>query len=512
MEQGAYRALAELPRTKRAARTAISAAQNRLEMDLNAATFHYSCANAQPTFSPIVKTRRLAIAFGSLMALLALWLLLILIKLPLPTSAAQRAAFDLLQTRQAPGPGNAYAALWLFKWDVPAGQIDAIMAEDQARFVANPSDPEFVSVAAARYREIYGPDSSSSVELCSSIESGCLASARNQGDTLRREVAAAAQVLEKHRTLRTYQELRWVLGPSLHAPFVGVGRTGGYALTAAALHTADGDPERGLEEACEFAAIWRKLRGSTDILVSDMTAIAYIKGALDLVAEISAELPAERPLPASCESALAPLRDVELAQCDVMKAEFAYMRSHLESGDWIDLTDEESKLRLVPRKLFAALTHSEHAMHRIAPIYARFCDALHANRIERRTRLPALVPPIRSCSYLATALDPIGCLTTAPIPDSPNLSTYYDRVLDLDARLRSFALARKLALASSDAEIAAQIANPPPALRTPSHTIQFDPLHRELVVTQLQLGEWRVPLPGSLFEREDHGPSAEPVQ
>jgi hypothetical protein len=166
----------------------------------------------------------------------------------------------------------------------------------------------------------------------------------------------------------------------------------------------------------------------------------------------------------------------------------------------------------VPRNLLAALTHSEHTLKRIAPTYARFCDAGHGSRIQRRARLPELEPEYEPCTFLTSALDPIGCHVTAPNPDLPNLSTYYDRVLDLDARLRSFALARKLALASSDAEIAAQIANRPAALQTPNHTIQFDPLHRQLVVTQLQLREWRVSLPGSVLERVGRQPSATPFQ
>ena len=86
-----------------------------------------------------------------------------------------------------------------------------------------------------------------------------------------------------------------------------------------------------------------------------------------------------------------------------------------------------------------------------------------------------------SCTALERAFDSMGC--DVKMPNAQRYRPYYQRALDLDARLRLVASARWLAAQAGDADLARRFAERPAELASVSaQPASFDPATRRLSV------------------------------
>lgn len=110
-----------------------------------------------------------------------------------------------------------------------------------------------------------------------------------------------------------------------------------------------GEQEAALQSACDTAVIGRRLLLSDNLLLDAMLGVALIEQNVRLLAAMRAELPADAPLPATCDE-LQPLANVQLALAAQMYGEWRFaMSGEAEAvGDWMTVA-YSFVLRHLPR-------------------------------------------------------------------------------------------------------------------------------------------------------------------
>lgn len=252
----------------------------------------------------------------------------------------QRQALELFERMPAPEGSNAFPALWLLQWDVPAAEQAAIVAEDAERFGALPplGDPArgaalaaFRSVAADRHEDLEaalpaGPAS------CGMREDGCLERVRAERDAHAERLARAARLVDRVEAVFDHDHYRGLLPPALDMPFPKL-QLMNLASTRHALQFVDGDVDAALAGACHALGGWRRLAGNSDSLLVAMYAAAGIDGHARLLADMLAEIPPDHALPGECDRALAPPQAGEFGLCRAMRGEWEFGRTALDVVD-----------------------------------------------------------------------------------------------------------------------------------------------------------------------------------
>lgn len=107
--------------------------------------------------------------------------------------------------------------------------------------------------------------------------------------------------------------------------------------------------EAALQSACDVAVIGRRLLLSDNLLLDAMLGVALLEQNVRLLAAMRAELPADAPLPATCDE-LQPLANVQLALAAQMYGEWRFfMSGEAEAvGDWMTVA-YSFVLRHLPR-------------------------------------------------------------------------------------------------------------------------------------------------------------------
>lgn len=246
-----------------------------------------------------------------------------------PTRPEHQAALDLLREPQPPATGrSAFAVLWFMGHDIGDRDPDELMREELARFDASaPVADGAGSVASGFARRSLLTD-----DLCSSFPEPCLPDVRALPD-------AGAAIRESYQAhLRASDRL--LVADHYGYPFPHeaelqiprMGRTIGLRRFAHAQVFAAGDRAGGIAAACTELAAWRRLRPTTDLLIHDMIAIAFMQTQAGLLAEMFAEWPADQALPGSCDLALAPVPDTAWDQCKVWRGEARFIAASIERG------------------------------------------------------------------------------------------------------------------------------------------------------------------------------------
>lgn len=116
-----------------------------------------------------------------------------------------------------------------------------------------------------------------------------------------------------------------------------------------AFRFVSGKQEAALQSACDTAVIGRRLLLSDNLLLDSMLGVALIEQNVRLLAAMRAELPADAPLPATCDE-LQPLANVQLALAAQMYGEWRFaMSGEAEAvGDWMTVA-YSFVLRHLPR-------------------------------------------------------------------------------------------------------------------------------------------------------------------
>jgi hypothetical protein len=438
--------------------------------------------------------------------LVIVWLGIVLSGVMPRTNADQKAAQEALRQPLPPlGSRNAFASVWLSTWDVPAAERDAVMQADIAAWTKFRSEPHkvgeaFQSSAKDKYPAV--PRPSGDATLCQNWSEGCLAKVRANPQVARESAAKYAVFAQKGEELAQFDHLSMLLPMTFDAPIPPLAGYSNVALTNAALKAVDGDAAGALADTCRFAATWRQLRAHTDLLIGDMVGVAYVAAAADLATQIQATAPADLAWPAMCDTAFAPLADSELDQCAEMHSEYRGYDDILGQQEAILGPEEGNSLA---RWLTAHFMNARRTAGAMAPSYAAFCTDAARQRNAQRKPIAQQEVSTPTCATPDWIFDPVGCAVQAKA--LPDFSPYYNRILDLDARLKALQTARWLRTQLQE-NLPAALAARPANLQTPLQPMVLSDDRQHLTLTLLDRDptrhQWVIAMPPPL-------PAATPI-
>lgn len=428
--------------------------------------------------------RGLAAIFG----LVVLWLAVVWSALLPRIDAEQAAALAQMRApmQQAQGQRNAHELFWLLRYEVPAAQQAAVVAEDAAALDAwRPGDGALPdSVAAGRYP----PREAADAPDVPGCDSDCLAKVREDPDAWRQALAARQSRLAELRRLGEYDHSRSLHRPTLQSPIPAFNDTGNLQIAEAALAYADGDADAALEGLCGSLADWRRLKGRHDSLIAEMITLAWLRRGGKLYADIRAELPAGHPLPTRCAEAFGPPTPSQRASCDVWRHEFALFENALRPemlGDDTEAYFGNALERLSLRWLL----NREATLALVAPEFRQICTLAQQPVAD----WPAVQVP--GCRLSQRLFNPLGCwLTDIAAPD---YRSYLRRDRDGEGMLHLLQLADWLA---TQADPPAAFTARPEAFRQFEQPVAFVDGELSLTLLEPRRGQdshWRIALPGS---------------
>ena len=282
----------------------------------------------------------LALVIGVGLLFAASWLLW-------PTRAQEQALALLTAPVPEPQGRNAFADVWLLRYDLTPAERVRITADDVERFnrrgapafgadgTVAAETPGFASVAEGRYpvERLQDPDR----VLCESTGVDCLDKVRAKPEQVRAVLDAHKGLLRRTRdALENSDYLGMPFRLTYETPFAIAAMSDGMRLmrTDAAQAFMQGDHDGGLTRACRAADAWRRWMREPDLLIDLMMGDAALSGWLDLQGEMLASLPADVSLPAACASLRDPPSLDERSFCRVVRREFEFTRSLIElAGD-----------------------------------------------------------------------------------------------------------------------------------------------------------------------------------
>lgn len=437
--------------------------------------------------------RKLLKGVGVLVLLVGLWLGLVLSEWLPPQTDAQREALALMEAVPAnvAGERNAFAAMWLFGYAVPEAELEQVAAADAAAFLeaaqrtGNVTD--FRSSADGKYPAIAAPPNGDPV-LCEPWGSACLARVRADPAKSRARLQEFAPRLAQADRLNGYDYYRYGFLPRFDSP-IGGGTGISLQATAAALDFIDGKPDAAFARLCRDTATWRRLRSQADTLIIDMIGVAQMSGATRLYAEMLAEQPADFVAP--CPETFAALTDTEANQCAAIRGEYQFTRNSVIDAVRTNAFAARPRPRWYTESL-ARLINERHILDLTASTFAPMCGEANRERVRRRDPSPLAVDV--ACGSLGWSFDPVGCGVFTE--SAPAYNDYYQRVLDLDARLKLLQSAIWLRAQPADGDRGAQFAARPLALQSASHAMQLDAQSGQLRMTNLQKSKgevWEIP-------------------
>ena len=367
--------------------------------------------------------------------------------LPRPTDV-QRKSLAILDRPPvtAKGQHNAFAAIWLSQYDIPAADLEAVADNELARYrTAAPG-----SSSLDRYARSSLLDGAHRT-LCTSSEEDCLAKIRRNADATRKLLGDSAVLLDHAHALARYDHDHDRFPPGTDSPLPEIGGMAMLQLSDAALRFADGDKPEGLLRACAAASTWRRLALHSDSRVVQSVASNYYTGASALVAEMLAELPLDAALPEPCNAAFAPVADQEMTGCDAMKSEFHKNAVFLQRADSLEGTGAKNRSGTQWSKTLGRLLINAPAATALsAPGYASFCTQ-DADVLQAAARMDTA--PLRtSCGVQGTLFDPMGCVLVAVGNPTRIFAAYAARMRDvqtMNTLINAVLMQRKTAAVSS---------------------------------------------------------------
>lgn len=414
-------------------------------------------------------------------------------------SPEQRAALELFEQMPEPAGRNAWPLLWLLQWDVPASQLEAVAAEDVARFNALPpfgdaergsALAELESVAAARYRDLK-PTLADEPASCDLRGGSCLAHVRDDREAHAARLAGASDLVDRVEALADHDHLDSLVSPLGVLPWLP-----GLSLPATrhALWFVDGEHDRALAGSCRIIAGYRRLVTNSDNLLFSMVGVSVIGGESALLAGMLAELPVGHVLPVECDEALAPLQSGELSTCKAMRGEWAmgaearhWMAGEMSPGGWLVYDPVATD----------ALTAARMAWP---------CSDAADRR--RALDLPVSIPDLPAgLGRLECWANPVGC-ALGDIA-APAYADYEDRALDAAAKIRllqTLAWMREQASAGDIHDVPALLARSPhlPCESQRSFEVSPDGTHLRMSLLHTRFSDdgrdthWTIPLPPEL--------------
>jgi hypothetical protein len=281
-------------------------------------------------------------------------------------SGLSEAQHQALQTMREPLPAhgeNAFAHLWLLAYDVPPGEMEAVMTRDAARWQAYlnalyaADEPERIdySVAQSQYPSVLDSDALHAVR-CVGGES-CLAQVAGRMAQTQAFIAQHAAFFSRLEALRNAGYYQSPLPADPASPLPAFQDASALTIRHA-FQFLQGQEQAALSQACEDFALWRRMAAHGENLIVQMIGIAYAGRQYGpLIADMLARMPADTAVPASCQLAFAAPSASEANICTALKGEFQmfegvydldYIRQLEQSPVWINpLTYQAEKTRAI---------------------------------------------------------------------------------------------------------------------------------------------------------------------
>lgn len=424
-------------------------------------------------------------------------------------TAEQRAALELFEQAPQPQGRNAWPLLWLLQWDVPEAELEAVAAEDVARFDAlpRPGDPgrgeairTFESVAAGRYRDL-ADSLADQPASCGLRENGCLAMVRAGRDAHAARLEDARELVDRVEALAGYDHLHTMIPPAMDAPLPRL-QWLGLPLTRHALWFADGEHERALAGSCRAISGYRRLFAQADSLISAMVGVAVLEGQASLLAQMLAELPPGLELPSECDEALAPLPPGGFSTCPAMRGEWGMIRS---ADEWMKAGLSEDGLQAV------WLLYDPKATAALQASYLGWPCGEQAARM-RAQDVPAGPPELRFGKWRFECWANVtGCIVSEIA--RPAYAAYEMRAQDATARLRllqTLAWMRERVAAGDGRDARALLAENPPGPEGSPRSFEVDADGTRLRMSlfdERHDSHWSIPLPPALHAPASGAPA-----
>lgn len=242
-------------------------------------------------------------------------------------SATERDALELLRLDSTPLPAkNAWRALWLLDYVIPAGEREAAYEQDLAQLrdraaaahAGNPV-PAFTKAAENRYPALPKLTDDDRAAICRPV-SQCLARVRTHPEATRLVLTRHAERVAAIAGLAGMDYLWNDMPPVTAAPGLDLGDVQALWLTAAASDFVEGRQQEGLAQACTSALTMRRLHVGTNDALGSVITVRWAVEAGSLAMDMLAQMPGDAPVPAICATAFAPPTDADVNFCEVSRA------------------------------------------------------------------------------------------------------------------------------------------------------------------------------------------------
>lgn len=404
--------------------------------------------------------RRVFLSLGLVvLTLLVLFLINLAVHRLLGPSDAQKQALAMLaEVNARPARGdNAFALLWLMRYDVPDAQIETIAADDVRRAHALMAAGDNLDKLVPADRPLLPAPSNNDPTLCEMHSPDCLARVQANPEATRKRLALYPRSLQRARNLEAKGNYRNAFPATIGSPIPAPGQAQRLRLSELALAWQDGQHTEALAGTCRNISSWRSLRQDSDSLIASMLAVAYMDSAVRLFGDMLSALPSDQTMPADCAKAFAPIVADDVSMCSEMAGEFLL---GADSLDQIGRTDNDkpdsySWLPLVFNKQRTLAWRAEQ-------IADDFC---HSEVTQQALRDQSIDHQPTSPAFLDCAANMIGCM----LDDlgAPAMLGYSSRLLDSAAHLRLGATLIWLRESEADAStIATRFAARPAPLRS----------------------------------------------
>jgi hypothetical protein len=347
-------------------------------------------------------------------------------------------ARQLLAVPEPPAPGNdGTDALWVLSHAVPPADRARVaqarrdyVAERARRMdVGDIAGAEQLVDPLARYP--VHPMKIASERLCRSSSAPCL-------PHVAKDLAGTEAVLREHATLlAAAREMAGFDGVRVDAPWddtpsPSYGRD--VLQTSLALRFLRGEQDAAIEEACRHLAGWRRIGADTGHPRISVGAADLVGTDVRLLAEMLVERPADAPLPAACDAALAPTTDAELSTCRLVRTDFRHLPDALARPTRARFRELADALAFLPPAGTPEAARLEDEMRAAAaPAHAHYCDeaALAAARADKpASSWPA---PAIECGKRRVPLT--GCDVAWMATDEAAHRVYADRRADQSQKI-----------------------------------------------------------------------------
>ena len=427
---------------------------------------------------------------------------------------AEREALARVDAPVAYGRHDGFSALWSLGYDVPPGEQAAVLAEDVRRATALPPAGMPGSGTFAPWRSAredwprLGGSGAGDPGWCRAREAGCLDRVGAGPGKVAALPEPNAPALERVEALTSFDHFRSPFPPREEIPFPEYQQLVRPA-THAAWRFSQGDVDAGLSGACSGISRGRTLVAAGDSLIGSMMGAALIQGNTTLLAEMLAELPRDRALPAPCAEAFAAVVPLQEGVCRTMLSEGRFMAATFRSQLTGTMASEAAK-RKFPGWTLRLLFDPERAAARTAPTFAWYCGDEAGGLLAQDRPLHDPTPPPSRWS-LACASNYIGCILSDIA--RPAYGDYGRRLQDADARLRT--MAALLWLRTQEGPIdAVALERLPATMRSPARPLQLDAttgtlataVYGKPTVDDSGAGAWSVPLPASRLQSAGASP------